>query len=118
MTIIRLDGGWDCETVRANAGDGATDTVLVSLVCRRRFELAPVDFCARYLLHVDAAPGPLTIILRGEVVAHNVAAGALVDVTDFVSLDDNLLELRVDSDAMLREGRFGGVWLQAVPCEE
>ena len=112
-TIIRLENGWDNATVRTSIGDGATDTRMVSQVCRRRFALTPLDFCARYWLHVESAPGPLTVVLRGEVVAHGIAAGTPVDVTDFVSLDDNLLELSTPA-----EGDLGAVWLQALPCDD
>lgn len=97
--LISLDEGWLCETVEGGRA------------WRRSFALEPLDFCARYLLHVDSAPGLLTVRLRGEVVAQAVAAGTPVDVTDFVSLDENELVLCTG------EGEIGRVWLQAVPCD-
>src|SRR5690606_34193864 len=85
---IWLDAGWQ--------DDGG--------VYRNQFELTPLDWCARYVLHVRTK-APVTVLLRGETVASGDAPEATADVTDWVNLDDNLLEIWSSVEP-------GAVWLE------
>ena len=80
-----------------------------------RFDLAPFDFCIRYDLHVEDAPGMIILYINGRRMGE-VAPGApfVFDVTDWVTLEDNRLTLRVTCGAA---GKFGRVYLQPHPCE-
>jgi hypothetical protein len=102
---IELDSGWTLET-----SVGSNDAVY-----RCIFELQPLDYCARYLLHIDTPADQLRVRLRGEDIASGPAPFQ-ADVTDYLSLDDNQLELIVLGNAA-GEGP-GDVWLEAVPCDE
>lgn len=102
---IALTTGWAAETPA-----GSADTVY-----RRVFALQPLDYCARYVLHVEASAVQVRVRLRDEDVASR-AAPLQADVTDFLSLDDNRLELWVTGNAA--GAGPGDVWLEAVPCDE
>jgi len=79
----------------------------------RQFTLHPTDECVQYVLQVAAAPAGTQVIVNDQNLGALSAPSAL-DVTAFVSLDDNLIAFRVERH---RHGAFGDVHLQAVPCE-
>jgi len=81
---------------------------------RRTFDLEPIgDVCLRFYLHIDAAPEGTAVSMNGREVGTIQAGQSFVaDVTDNVTLEDNVLLLKVS-----RGGRFGAVWLGRVPCE-
>lgn len=81
---------------------------------QRRFDLLPIDdVCLRYHLHLDHAPDSTQVYINGWH-AGTVGEGKplISDVTDFVTLEDNLLLLKVT-----REGDLHGIMLRSVPCE-
>jgi hypothetical protein len=82
---------------------------------RRMFDLEPIgEVCLRFFLHIEAAPNDTTVTMNGCDVGKVLAGQPLVaDVTDLVTLEDNVLLLVVH-----QKGRFGEVWLERVPCEE
>jgi hypothetical protein len=86
-----------------------------TLHLRHTFDLEPItDVCVRYVLHVEAAPEGTTVFINGWHVGTAQAGKALVsDVTDYVTLEGNVLLLKISKKGELRR-----LWLQAVPCEE
>lgn len=82
---------------------------------QRRFDLLPIeDVCVRYHLHLDHAPDSTQVYINGWH-AGTVEQGKslMSDVTDFVTLEDNFLLLKVS-----RKGDLRGVTLWRVPCDE
>ncbi|MBZ0290607.1 MAG: hypothetical protein K8I30_23485 [Anaerolineae bacterium] len=78
------------------------------------FDLDPIgEVCLRFVLHIDAAPVGTTVDLnRWHMSITPENQPFIADVTDFVTLEDNVLLLQ------LREtGMVGAVWLERVPCE-
>jgi len=81
---------------------------------RRTFDLEPIgEVCLRFFLHIEAAPDETAVTMNGWNVG-KVSAGQplMADVTDFVTLEDNVLLLVVH-----QKGKFGDVWVARVPCE-
>lgn len=86
-----------------------------TLNLRRRFDLEPMlDQCVRYELHWAAAPEGAQVFINGWQVGVVRAAGQplVSDVTDFVSLEDNLILIRLGR----KKGEFGALWLLPTPC--
>jgi len=81
----------------------------------QRFDLEPIgDVCVRFWLHIDAAPEATLVKMNGQAVGMVQSEKPFTtDVTDYVTLEDNVLLLEVKQG-----GRFGEVWLERVPCEE
>ena len=81
---------------------------------RYLFDLEPIgEVCLRFFLHIDAAPGATTVKMNEwDVATMQDGQGLVADVTDFVTLEDNMLLLRVS-----QSGTFGQVWLERIPCE-
>jgi hypothetical protein len=90
---------------------GQADTVHL----QKKFDLEPIgDVCLRFLLHVDAAPEATAVYVNGWHGGTLQKGQSLnADVTDYVTLDGNVLLLKVT-----KPGRFGDVYLQPVPCDE
>jgi hypothetical protein len=86
-----------------------------TLHLRQTFDLEPIgDVCVRYVLYVDAAPEGTTVFVNGWHAGTAQAGKALIsDVTDYMTLENNMILLKVSKTGVLR-----GVWLQPVPCEE
>jgi hypothetical protein len=80
----------------------------------RRFDLQPTDMCVRYTLRIEATPDGAALSVNGRQFGV-IDAPCSVDVTDYVTLDENRIAFRVLSGA---NGAFGALRLTAVPCEE
>ena len=80
----------------------------------RRFDLQPLDYCVHYELRIAAVPDGAELSVNGRQFGA-IAAPCHIDITDYVTLDENRIAFRVLSGA---EGVFGAVRLAAVPCEE
>jgi hypothetical protein len=80
----------------------------------RRFDLHPIDTCVHYVLSIDAAPEGTALSVNGRQFGA-ISAPCRIDITDFVTLDENRIAFRVHSGST---GRFGTVRLTAVPCED
>ena len=105
LPAIPLDEDWQFDSQ-------ADDHVVTA---RQMFWLEPVDFCVRYFLHVDAEPQVVGVVLNGHDIEVVPQVGTLVlDVTDYVALEENTIALRVARQG----GAFGGIRLQAVACED
>ncbi len=85
-----------------------------TLHLRQIFDLEPIgDICVRYVLHVDAAPENTTVFVNGWHVGMTEAGKTFAaDVTDYVTLEGNILLLKVSKKGALKD-----IWLQPVPCE-
>lgn len=107
-------GGWRC-TGRYDEGWAAMLQV--------RFNLLPADICVRYMLHIERAPGTITLYVNGRRMGEIDGSQPFVfDVTDYVVLEANVIMMRVACEAACADcsdqgSTFGRVWLQPVPCE-
>ena len=81
---------------------------------RRTFDLEPItDVCVRYQLHLEHAPSDTEIYINGWYAGTTVLGQSFeIDVTDNVSLDDNLILLKLS-----HTGKLHGLTLHPVPCE-
>lgn len=81
---------------------------------RRRFDLEPIeDQCLRFHLMVDEAPKGTQFYINGWHVGTAAGSPLISDVTDYVTLEGNVLLLKLTS----ARGAFRGLRLQPVPCE-
>jgi hypothetical protein len=86
---------------------------------RQRFDLSLTDVCMRYFLRCDGCFVPMTIYLRGRVVAIYRADEALdVDITDYVSLDDNVLALSIAPLGSGFDVNRMDMYLQPIACDD
>jgi hypothetical protein len=94
----RVDGGWMAWLTRT-------------------FDVPPIlDVCLRFDLHITAAPGAIVLYVNGRRLGEVDGTRPFIfDVTDFITLEDNLIGLRVDCGV---SGAFGDVFLKAEPCGE
>ncbi len=91
------------------------DLIAVSgtLNLRRTFDLEPIhDVCLRMYLDLKHAPTGTQVYVNGWHVGTVQTAGTLhTDVTDYVSLEDNLLLLK-----LTHSGDLNGLSIQRIPC--
>ena len=84
---------------------------------RKRFELEAGEDCLRYRLCAKEMPCTVKVYLRGELLTALDAGTKLsLDVTNFVSLDDNLLALEINPDEKVSSERSLKFWLAAEFC--
>lgn len=102
--------------VLPNLADWPRDLVSMGSILhlQKRFDLEPIgDICVRIMLHIESAPANTAVYINGWHAGTLQPATPLVsDITDYVSLEDNLILLNIT-----RKGDLHGVWIQAVPCE-
>jgi hypothetical protein len=130
---IPLDGGWTVEYFEKDpdlyefqaAGDSVPS--LRRFACSRRvdggwmawltrtFDVPPIlDVCLRFDLHIASAPGTVVLYINGRRMGEVDGRRPFVfDVTDYITLEDNLIGLRVDCG---QPGAFGDMFLKAEPC--
>jgi hypothetical protein len=86
-----------------------------ALHLRYTFDLEPIgEVCLRFFLHIESAPSGTTVDMnRWRVGLTQVGQSFIADVTDFVTLEDNILLLQGD-----QPGDIGPVWLERIPCEK
>ena len=96
--------------------DYPRDLIAVSgtLNLRHTFDLEPInDVCLRFHLALKRAPIGTQVYVNGWHVGTIQTADPLrVDVTDYVSLENNLLLLK-----LIRPGDLYGLSIQPLPCE-
>jgi len=92
------------------------ETAIIRL--EHHFDLEPLDYCAEYKLHIESAPGMVTLILNGRrLAAFDGRAPFEQVVTDTVWLEDNTIALEIRwADAA--RGRFGAIRLRPTPCAD
>src|SRR5262245_14362853 len=71
------------------------------------FDLDPIgEVCLRFLLHIDSAPPGISVEMnRWHLGITQTGTPFIADVTDYVTLEDNVLLLTVN-----QPGQFGVVW--------
>ena len=85
-----------------------------AILFMRQFFLEATDFCVRYLLHVEAVPSAVKLVINGKTIPCEGTQPFIFDVTDAVRLEDNLIFFEVMGGA---DSKFGAVYLEQVPCE-
>jgi hypothetical protein len=106
------DSTWDAlDNVNAWPADRLAYSGVVQI--KREFDLEPIgELCLRFLLHLDQAPAGTQVYVNGWHAGTTEAGKALItDVTDTITLEANLLHLKLS-----RRGALGGLRLAAVPC--
>jgi hypothetical protein len=81
---------------------------------QRRFDLeAMTDRCLRYLLSIGSAPVGARFYINDALIAEFAGQPLMVDITDVVWLEDNVIGVRVECEYV---GMFNGVHVRALPC--
>jgi hypothetical protein len=90
-----------------------------AVVLSTRFDVPPIDeVCLHFVLHLAHAPGPVTLYLNGRRLGEiDGREPFALDVTDFITLEDNRLQIRIECACFERGERFGPILLQRVECE-
>ena len=79
------------------------------------FTLEPIGFCVRYFLQVDALPESAVVEINGHLItAPNNGHSLTIDVTHFVTLDENRLGFKFTK----QPGAIGQIRLLPIPCDE
>ncbi|MEZ4671613.1 MAG: hypothetical protein R3E39_27230 [Anaerolineae bacterium] len=86
-----------------------------SLNLHHTFDLEPIEeICLRFHLHLTIAPAGTQVYINGWHVGTAQSGKPLLsDVTDFVTLEGNVLLLK-----LARKGDLRGLTLHPVPCED
>ncbi|MBI1281296.1 MAG: hypothetical protein GC179_24425 [Anaerolineaceae bacterium] len=96
--------------------DYPRDLIAVSgtLNLRHTFDLEPIgDVCLRFALHLDRAPVGTQVYVNGWHLGTLQSSEPLnADITDYVSLEDNLVLVKLTHSGELR-----GLSIEPVPCE-
>jgi hypothetical protein len=81
----------------------------------RLFNLEPIgEVCLRFFLHIESAPDRTTVNMnRWQAGITQAGQPFVTDVTDYVTLEDNVLLLQIK-----QPGAFGAIWLEPTPCED
>ncbi|MCS7070603.1 MAG: hypothetical protein NZM00_03800 [Anaerolinea sp.] len=80
-----------------------------------RFDLPPIlDTCMRYELRIEAAPNPVIVFVNGRRLGKLTTFPIAIDITDFVTYEDNQIGISVGCDT---PGQFGTVAIVGIPCE-
>lgn len=81
----------------------------------RTFSLEPTEFCVRYFLQLDSMPAYTTIEINGHIIVSTVTTHSLtVDVTDYVTLEENKLAFKLVQLGV----PLGKVRLLPISCDE
>lgn len=102
--------------VLSNLTDYPHDLIAISgtLNLRHTFDLEPIgDVCLRFYLNLKHAPIDTQVYVNGWHVGTMQAGQPLhADVTDYISLENNLLLLK-----LTHSGDLHGLSIQPIPCE-
>ncbi len=79
---------------------------------QKKFDLPLRDVCVSYWLCIDSAPAATRLYINGRDFGV-VATPLRFDVTDYVTLDDNVIAFRVPCEM---RGSFSDIRLTAFPC--
>lgn len=87
---------------------------------RREVTIEPLDTCVNYFLKIDHVPENAMIFvngkLMGQVQSDNIDH-LTFDVTNALSLGDNLIAIKLRCNSDSGGGSFENIRLQPVPCE-
>jgi hypothetical protein len=79
------------------------------------FTLVPTEFCVRYFLHLDSPSQCAAIeINRQTILPANTSPSPVVDVTDYVALDENIVGFRLANP----QESIGQIRLLPIACDE
>ena len=102
--------------VLPNLADYPHDLIAVSgtLNLRRTFDIEPIaDVCLRFFIDLQHAPKGTELYVNGwHLGTHQNDEALHADVTDTVSLEDNLILIK-----LTHSGELSGLSLQSVPCD-
>lgn len=120
---INLNDGWMAEypghdfaqPVPSLRDFTCADGVPVRLT--RTFDVPPMlDVCLRFDLRISAAPAATSLIINGRPLGEIARAAPFVlDVTDVIMLEDNLIALHTNCAS---PGAFGDISLNAEACDQ
>jgi hypothetical protein len=79
---------------------------------QKRFDLPLREVCVTYVLCIDSAPAGARFYLNGRDFGA-IETPLRLDVTDYVTLEDNVIAFRVPCDM---RGSFSDIRLTAFPC--
>ena len=86
---------------------------------RKRFDLNPSEACVRYFLRCDDSTIPMVVYLRGRKVAETGNDSHIdIDVTDELSLDDNVLVLKLQPAKWDLDSQTQELYLQPIFCDD
>jgi len=86
---------------------------------RKRFDLNPAEACIRYFLRCSDSAYPMTIYLRGQSIKTTGNDAYLdMDITDYVSLDNNVLVLAIRADEWDLDPQKAELHLQPIFCDD
>jgi hypothetical protein len=85
---------------------------------QQRFDLMPTDVCVRYFLRCVGYSYSMTVYLRGQEIAQSDKVGLNVDVTDYVSLDDNVLVFAIRLNKQTIATQQVDIYLQPILCDD
>jgi hypothetical protein len=133
---ISIDRDWTCACFNGDpkpaalAASGQPVESLAAWTCpapqgarhmvwlQRQFDLEPIDVCVQYTLHVEAAPGTVTLTINDRCLGEfDGRAPFQLDVTDAIWLEDNTIILQVRC-ADAAHSHFGAIFLQPAPCAD
>lgn len=102
--------------ILSQLADYPRDLIAVSgtLNLRRTFDLEPIgEICLRFYLQLDHAPIGTQVYVNGWHLGTVQSTEPLnADITDYVSLEDNLILLK-----LTHSGDLGGLSIRPIPCK-
>ncbi len=86
---------------------------------RKRFDLNPAEACIRYFLRCVDSAMPMTVYLRGQKLTESGNDSHLdLDITDYVSLDNNVLVLAIYPAKWDLDPQRAEIYLQPIFCDD
>ncbi len=111
------DSDWEWTTFTSIAVPKVSPPEIIWL--RKRFELNPAEACIRYFLRCDDGAYPMKVYLRGEIVAESGNDSYIdVEVTDYLSLDDNVLAIAIYASKWDLDPQDSELYLQPIFCDD
>ena len=110
--------GLDDSTWKVASLDELPSMVLGEAIwIRKRFALDASEDCLRYRLCCTPSPLSMYLFLRGHMIAEVAADSCLaLDITNQLSLDDNLLAIEIKAGSRLVSCCKLEIWLEAEFC--
>jgi|GEM_PF-1866632 len=116
-SVTHKNSNWDWTTL--TDFPPAEVSAHYGLWLRKSFDLHPTEACVRYFLCCDVMAYQMTIYLRGQVIVQCERGDVLdVDITDYVSLDDNVLVLAIRLDGQTIDAQPTELYLQPIYCDD
>lgn len=111
-SLYEFTGGFDLPVLQAWTFDRRMTEGWTAWL-QRQFDVPPIeDVCVNFMLQIKSAPPGTQISINGRDFGV-ISTPFSLDVTDYITLEDNLIAFRVPYEA---GGGFGDVRLRVVPC--